>query len=283
LFSFILKQNRLNLYKIRANEHYYLYNFYLTIFIFGEVIRSLFLKKQTKIFGINISVFNPIFFLFFASNTVFFLNFFLPGLNVIYFVWIFSLISLFLNLKTINFDFRFIIPALIISALLGFSSYGIDFHYDAGSYHFLNQSWILNEKVVFGLSNIMFPLGNQSLYEYLSTLFWISDNFIILHYLNLSFITVFFHFVFEIIKNGNSDFLKLAGLTISVFGFLDNVGYKGGANGFPNLQHIGKPDIAVAVLVIIFNILIINYLLSNDTSHINMKLILFFGYFFNSN
>ena len=67
----------------------------------------------------------------------------------------------------------------------------------------------------------MFPLGNQSLYEYLSTLFWISDNFINLHYLNLSFITVFFHFIFEITKNGNSNFLRLAGIAITVFGFLD--------------------------------------------------------------
>ena len=40
---------------------------------------------------------------------------------------------------------------------------------------------------------------------------------------------------------------------------------------------LGKPDITVAVLVIIFNVLIINYLLSNDTSHKNMQLILFFG------
>tara|TARA_B100001250_G_scaffold82487_1_gene68072 strand:+ start:1034 stop:2671 length:1638 start_codon:yes stop_codon:yes gene_type:complete len=253
--------------------------FYLTLFTLGEVIRSLVFKDQTKIFGVNISVFNPLFFLFFAANTVFFLNFFLPGLNIVYGVWIFSFLILFLKLKTINIDFVFLIPPLIISALLGFSIYGIDFHYDAGFYHLLNQSWIIREKVVFGLSNIMFPLGNQSLYEYLSTLFWISDNFINLHYLNLSFITVFFHFIFEITKNGNSNFLRLAGITITVFGFLDNVGYRGGANGFPNLQHIGKPDITVAVLVIIFNILIINYLVSNDTSHINMKLILFFGIF----
>jgi hypothetical protein len=253
--------------------------FYLIIFILGETIRSLFFKNQTRIFGINISVFNPLFFLFFAANTVFFLNFIVSGRNIVYGVWIFSFIILFLNLKNINFDFVFLIPPLTISALLGFSIYGIDFHYDAGSYHFLNQSWILNEKVVFGLSNIMFPLGNQSLYEYLSTLFWVSDNFINLHYLNLCFITVFFHFIYEIIKNGNSNFLKLAGITLTVFGILDNVGYRGGANGFPSIQHIGKPDIAVAVLVIIFNILIFNYLLSNDPSHINMQLILFFGVF----
>ena len=253
--------------------------FYLIIFTLGETIRSLFFKNQTKIFGINISVFNPLFFLFFAANTVFFFNFIASGRNVVYCVWIFSFLILFLNLKKINFDFVFLIPPLTISALLGFSIYGIDFHYDAGFYHFLNQSWILNEKVVFGLSNIMFPLGNQSLYEYLSTLFWISDNFINLHYLNLCFITVFFHFIYEIIKNGNSNFLKLAGITITLFGILDNVGYRGGANGFPNLQHIGKPDIAVAVLVIIFNVLIFNYLLSNDPSHINMQLILFFGIF----
>ena len=170
--------------------------FYLIIFTLGETIRSLFFKNQTRIFGINMSVFNPLFFLFFAVNTVFFLNFIASGRNIVYGVWIFSFLILFLNLKKINFDFVFLIPPLTISALLGFSIYGIDFHYDAGFYHFLNQSWILNEKVVFGLSNIMFPLGNQSLYEYLSTLFWVSDNLINLHYLNLCFITVFFHFIY---------------------------------------------------------------------------------------
>jgi len=119
----------------------------------------------------------------------------------------------------------------------------------------------------------MFPLGNQSLYEYLSTIFLVFDNLVILHFLNLVFITVFFHFLYEITRSGKSNFLKLTGIVLTFFGILDNFGYRGGANGFPNIQNIGKPDLPVAVLLIISHILIFNYLITNDKSDKNMKLI----------
>lgn len=248
--------------------------FYIVLYILGDVIRRS-LNLNPSIYGINLSIFNPFFFLFFSANFVFLSNFLIKGLMAVYFIWVVSFFLLFLNLKKIMWNYELLLPAIVIGSFLSFSTYGIDFHYDAGSYHLLNQSWILKEKIVFGLSNIMFPLGNQSLYEYLSAIFLIFDNLVILHFINLVFITVFFHFLYEITRSGKSNFLKLAGITLTLFGILDNFGFKGGANGFPNIQNIGKPDISVAVLLIITNILIFNYLITNDKSDKNLKLIVY--------
>ena len=248
--------------------------FYLFLYFLGDIVRRS-LNLNTLIYGINLSILNPLFFLFVSANFVFLFNFLFIGSIGVYLVWIFSFLLLILNVKKVTRKFEFLFPAVVIASLLSFSTYGIDFHYDAGSYHLLNQSWILQEKIVFGLSNIMFPLGNQSLYEYLSTIFLVFDNLVILHFLNLVFITVFFHFLYEITRSGKSNFLKLTGILLTLFGILDNFGYQGGANGFPNIQNLGKPDIPVAVLLIISNILIFNYLITNDKSDKNMKLIVY--------
>ena len=227
--------------------------FYLFLYFLGDIVRGS-LNLNTSIYGINLSIFNPLFFLFVSANLVFLFNFLFIGSIGVYFLWISSLLLLVFNVKKVIWKYELLFPAIVIGLFLSTSTYGIDFHYDAGSYHLLNQSWILQEKVVFGLSNIMFPLGNQSLYEYLSTIFLVFDNLVILHFLNLVFITVFFHFLYEITRSGKSNFLKLTGIVLTFFGILDNFGYRGGANGFPNIQNIGKPDLPVAVLLIISHI-----------------------------
>ena len=49
--------------------------------------------------------------------------------------------------KRFNFEKQFVSTTLINSSI-AISSYGINFHYDAGGYHLLNQNWILNNKII---------------------------------------------------------------------------------------------------------------------------------------
>ena len=55
--------------------------------------------------------------------------------------------------------------------LLGISSYGISIAQDAGLYHLNAQSWIINEKVNFGLTNLHLRYGHSSIFEYISSNF----------------------------------------------------------------------------------------------------------------
>ena len=252
--------------------------FYFYLYVIGDFFKKKVIKQE-KIFGVKTSVFNPLFVLIICGNIIFLSNFFFQGSTFVYFVMISSIVIFVLSMRTFNFTYAKIIPFISFSFLLSFSTYGVSDHYDFGFYHLLNQNWIFSEKIAFGLSNIMFPLGNQSIYEYISSIFLIFDNFVTLNFLNLVTVTIFFHFLYECFKNGTSNFLKVASISIIFFGFLDNFGYLGGANGFPNFQHIGKPDIAVAVLVVIFNILIINYLLENSFNNEIFKLITLLAFF----
>lgn len=255
------------------------YNFfYWTLYIFGKSINK-YIFKSKDFFGIPVSILYPIYSLLFIGNLSFILNFFLGGKYIRYICYFLigsSLVYFLIN--KYNFDNQFTVIT-IFNSFIAISSYGTILHYDAGGYHLLNQNWILNEKTVFGLSNIIFPLGNQSLFEYISFNFWISNNFIYHHFLNLVFFTFFFAFLFNSYRKSNSKFLKFSSLVILAFGFFDNFGIEGGANGFPNIQNAGKPDIAVAILLIVINLIMINFIFENKPNSNNYKIIIFLGLF----
>ena len=256
-----------------------IYNiFYWTLYIFGKSINK-FIFKSNNFFGIPVSILYPIYSLLFIGNLSFILNFFLEGRYIRYICYFLIGLSLvYFLINKYNFDNQFTVTT-IFNSFIAISSYGTFLHYDAGGYHFLNQLWILNEKTVFGLSNIIFPLGNQSLFEYTSFNFWIGSNFVYHHFLNLIFFTVFFNFLFNSVTKSNSEFLKFSSLVILAFGFFDNFGFKGGGNGFPNIQAAGKPDIAVAILLIIINLIMINFIFENKPNSNNYKIIIFLSLF----
>ena len=65
-------------------------------------------------------------------------------------------------------------------------------------------------------------------------------------------------------KNLQNIFKKLAyNIFIIFYGILDNFGVNGGRNGYIYLQSIGKFDNAFAIVFTIFNLLIINQIITN--------------------
>ena len=129
-----------------------------------------------------------------------------------------------------------------------FSTFDIGFHYDAALYHLNFQEWLLNEKIVYGLSNIYAPFGLSSINDYILPNFQINGNFVGLHFLNIAILTSLFSLLFSIIFFDNKSSYKFAGLFVLFFCFFDNFGINGGGNGFPNFQGIGKVDNLFGVL-----------------------------------
>ena len=129
-----------------------------------------------------------------------------------------------------------------------FSTFDIGFHYDAALYHLNFQNWLLNEKIVYGLSNIYAPFGLSSINDYILPNFQINGNFVGFHFLNIAILTSLFSLLFSIIFFDNKSSYKFAGLFVLFFCFFDNFGINGGGNGFPNFQGIGKVDNLFGVL-----------------------------------
>ena len=118
--------------------------------------------------------FFPIISLFVLGNILFILNFFLPLKSTISFFLLFQYYFFFINildLKRVILNVENIINHLIIPALLSISTYGINFHGDAGMYHLNAQLWLREEPIVFGISNITWAYGFQSIFEYISSIF----------------------------------------------------------------------------------------------------------------
>ena len=106
--------------------------------------------------------------------------------------------------------------------------------------------------------------GYSSIYDFISAPLWFGDNFILLQFVNLSFIVLFFHFLsYNLINKKNND-LFIASYFVILFGLLDNFGFGGGRNGFLYIEGIGKPDVAFAVIFFITNILLISSIRSKQ-------------------
>jgi len=141
--------------------------FYFYLFFVGRgslILLSRLNQKHSKdinIFKSNQDVFFPIISLFVLGNILFILNFFLPLKSTISFFTIISILFLFINffdLKRVIINLENTINHLIIPALLSISTYGINFHGDAGMYHLNSQLWLREEPIVFGISN---PLASN--------------------------------------------------------------------------------------------------------------------------
>ena len=217
----------------------------------------------SKISGININNFFILLALFFLGNFAFIINFF-SGTNKVYFYALIFIICL------LNF-LKFTFPQITVSGVVNFiltpgilavSTISTGLHYDAALYHIHYQNWIRSEKIVLGLANFHPRFGFSSIYDYISSFFWLDNNFVILHYLNLSFLVVFFCFLLSnVISKKNNLFFPSVFLLL--FGILDNFGFNGGRNGFLYIEGVGKQDLAFAVVFLISNLLIINSIVQN--------------------
>ena len=225
---------------------------FLIISTFGKLSYSKLFKnnKSNEFFKIPVVYFYPIIGLFVVGNLTVLVNFFFPVGNIIKFI-IFLVILL--NSKKIlkNFSFNKLNFLNIFNTLvLSLSSYDTGLAYDATLYHLNNQKWILDSKIVIGMSNLHDRFGYQSIIEYINVNFWMENNFLYLHFVSLIFLNVLFNILGFFILRGNNKYF-LIGSTIALYGFLDNFGFNGGKNGYFEIEAIGKQDTAFAILVFI--------------------------------
>ena len=233
--------------------------FYSLIYFHGRGIKHVFFKKKNIIlYNIPLNILYPLISLFFIGNFAVLLNFFIAIDNLVSYSII--LIPLIFNLKYIDFDevkiklnniFLFFFTPLII----GITSLNTNVSYDGGLYHLNHQKWIQTEKIVLGLYNNHKRFGYSSIIEYINSLFWIDENLILIHFVNIIFVVVFFQIIYILL------FTKFFGFSLSIliYGFLDNFGFNGGKNNFIESEAVTMFDTPFAVIFIISTFLIYNY------------------------
>ena len=247
--------------------------FYFLLYSFGRAVFQLlnfFLDKKEKsisdeIFGLNIEFFFPVLGLFVLGNIVVIFNFF-SGINntIFWIILILIFVFNFIKAPTIKLNLLNILNYILIPAILSISTRDLGLHPDTGLYHLNYQNWIRSEKIVAGFTNLNERFGYSSIYDFISAPLWFGDNFILLQFVNLSFIVLFFHFLsYNLINKKNND-LFIASYFVILFGLLDNFGFGGGRNGFLYIEGIGKPDVAFAVIFFITNILLISSIRSKQ-------------------
>jgi len=222
------------------------------------ILSKLFHKnlKAFQIGGLNISTFYPLISLFIIGNITFIYNFLFPTKYLIYIIFPIIFVN-FLDLDFLDLnDYKFF-DFLIFPLILGISTSNIGLHFDAGLYHLNFQYWLRESNLVVGLSNIYAPYGWSSINEYISSIFWINENFIIIHFVQLVFILQFFIFIFHTLMSDNN-YLRYSSLFVISYGILDNFGINGGVNGFLSIQSIGKFDVSFGILFYIFSILVLD-------------------------
>jgi len=243
--------------------------FYLFTYFSGRGIFCLINREnnlQEKVIEYNKNIFYPIISIVFLGNLSIFFNFFYK-INI-YFTIFFYISTIFLNfLNFQKFDFNiinfknllFLLPIFYIPI----STYNLGFSYDAGLYHLNFQNWLRSEKIVFGLSNLHMRYGYSSIFDYINANFWINENFILLHFVNITFIIFFFQLINDQIFSKKYKTLGIA-TALLIFGFLDNFGINGGKNGFIEVEGITKYDTVFGIVFVTFVILFISALNKSD-------------------
>ncbi len=154
----------------------------------------LFKHKESNLLSTN----NLISFFFILGLILIFFNFFIPLSNslLILFILIYALFSvLFSKNILLNFIKRNIVALIIVSIITFYMKAG----YDGGLYHLPHQAMIRDSKIIFGLFNLHERFGLISIYGYISSVFWIKNNLLILSYLQGTFYLFLFIFCKELI------------------------------------------------------------------------------------
>lgn len=230
------------------------------LFLYGRSLFKIYSivagKKHLYIFDIKITYFYPLVGIAFLSNILFVINFFTP-LDNYWIVYTVLLIPLLINYER---DIDFNITLKTLTPLL-FSPFLISFYNnnpsgDAFMYHFQNQIYIYEEKIVFGLSNLFPNLGFVSIVEYLSVLLWNERNYGLVSFVNILFLTGFYYFIIGLWDTQDKR-LKNLSIIVLFISLLDNIGLGGGRNGYFFIQEIGKFDASFGIIFFICFILIL--------------------------
>lgn len=249
-----------------------------SLLIITSKLSKISLSNQLTIQNIEVSIFYPLLGLFFMGNLLVVWNFILP-INVYVFIPLF-LITI-LGLK--NLKYKDILQKLLrftpLFLILLVSSYDMNFHYDAGLYHLLNQAWLRESNIVLGFSNIYGPLGVSSIYEYLMSFFWFDTTYIFLHLISLIFVLVFYEFIYLCLFVTKDEILQNVGFSVLIFSILDNFGYGGGRNGYIYLQGISKQDTAIAITVFLITVVILKSIFENKYEQLDLIIVLYLSLF----
>jgi len=234
-----------------SNLEIILYFYFLGIvFIYlGEIFYSLLINKNENASHSFKYSFLPIFGIFIASNFLVIWNFFSGTANdfVLFLFLLLFLLSLKRNFTLIkNYIFYF-----ISLTILFLSSTTIGISKDANLYHLQQQSWLRDEKIILGISNINPYLGYSSIIEYINSILWFDNNYIFIHFVGIYIIASVFDLLFKFLKSDNSSFRNFAFLFL-IIGIMDNFGLEGGRNGFLFIQEIFKYDDIFAALTLFF-------------------------------
>ncbi len=215
----------------------------------------------------------PVIGIFIFGNILLVFNFF-TGINkpLIYvgffLVFIFSLIKNYKFLSSFKIFYINLIVLFISSTNIGISK-------DANLYHFQNQSWLRDEKIAMGLSNINPYLGYSSINEYINSLLWLDNNYILIHFISLYILGSLFELIYKFIRS-DSEFLNKLGYIFLAIGILDNFGLGGGRNGFIFIQETFKNDhIFSSLSLIVLLLFFVTYKSLNDEIGITLLLIVF--------
>lgn len=272
-------------FKILAN-----YSFlYIFLFFQGRafllVLNRLLIKEKKlpkKILEIKASILYPIVGIVYVGNILVITNFFVKlNSGISYSVIFLTLLPNFLDItkKRIEISLNQFIYYLFIPAVLLVSSSDINFHYDAGYYHLNHQNWLRESNIILGMTNIFWPFGISSIYEYLSAMLWTSKSLVNIHYLSVIFIHFLYSFLFfNLFESKNLKF-RNASLLLIIFSILDNFGYSGGRNGFIYIQEVAKQDISLSILIIFLSLVILYQLSKKKIKEIDITLIPLFSLF----
>ena len=228
-------------------------------------------KHQNIILNVRKEILYPILGLIFSGNLLIFLNFFIElKNNLIFIILLISLLPNFLELKIKpGFDKNNLIYFFVIPSILLVSISDITFHYDAGYYHLNHQNWLRESNLIIGMVNIFWPFGMSSIFEFLSSILWFDNSFILLHFLNLIFIHFLYNCLFFFLFISKDNILKNCSLFILLFSLLDNFGFGGGRNGFIYIQEVGKQDSAVAILTIFLSVALLKHIYKKNAGSID--------------
>ena len=172
---------------------FFLFNFF--IFFLGKS-----LIKYLKFYN-NIIYIDLIYGVFFLGCISFILNFFV-GLDNFFVKLLIALLILY-SLKNLDLnEFKNYILLLFLSILIFPLIIYMGPGYDGGLYHLPHQNLIKNEKIIFGLGNIR-RFGFGSINEYISALLWLKENFVLLKFLQGTYLVILFCFIIESIKKLN--------------------------------------------------------------------------------
>ena len=256
---------------------YYLLSFFTivlleaAIYLYGSKFLNLFIDKN-KSGNKTLHEGSKIFLgLFVLGNLIFVINLFTPItpymlIPLTFFIFIFER-------KQIKHFFSNNFILFSSSSILMFSIYTNNPSTDSLKYHFFNQSLINNSKFVIGISNFDMNYGILSIFEYLSSILWVDNNYFFIQFLNIILLSGFFNFIYLLFDSGNIKFTNIS-LILLLVGLLDNFGFGGGRNGFVFIQEIGKFDSSVAILLTISFIYLI-YILDNKLNFQHPEVLIF--------